>query len=182
MTAYRGWNSDASFHVDPSHGGPGTHGGDVYGHRQYPPDAYSSAAATSSIEIYGQSFAPSSSSSSSHTHGHASQAGHSQQSQHQHPQHAPYTAPNSPASSSLPQARHSYTRTLVGPLSANACRLNDEHRKPGIFFLFQDLSIRTEGGYSCFIVLGRLGTRRCCPRLMLYRFDLQERSVCVCVL
>jgi hypothetical protein len=31
-------------------------------------------------------------------------------------------------------------------LSANACRLLDEHRKPGIFFLFQDLSVRTEGG------------------------------------
>jgi hypothetical protein len=34
---------------------------------------------------------------------------------------------------------------LVGPLAANACRLLDEHRKPGIFFLFQDLSVRTEG-------------------------------------
>ncbi|KAF5322784.1 hypothetical protein D9619_000603 [Psilocybe cf. subviscida] len=39
-----------------------------------------------------------------------------------------------------PLPRHTYTRTLVGPLSANACRLLDEHRKPGIFFLFQDLS------------------------------------------
>lgn len=45
--------------------------------------------------------------------------------------------------SALP--RHAYTRTLVGPLSANACRLMDEHQKPGIFFLFQDLSVRTEG-------------------------------------
>lgn len=44
-----------------------------------------------------------------------------------------------------PLPRHTYTRTLVGPLSANACRLLDEHRKPGIFFLFQDLSVRTEG-------------------------------------
>ena len=43
--------------------------------------------------------------------------------------------------------RQSFTRTLVGPLSANACRLNDEHRKPGIFFLFQDLSVRTEGSH-----------------------------------
>jgi hypothetical protein len=45
--------------------------------------------------------------------------------------------------SALP--RHAHTRTLVGPLSANACRLMDENNKPGIFFLFQDLSIRTEG-------------------------------------
>ncbi|KAF7975105.1 hypothetical protein HWV62_10383 [Athelia sp. TMB] len=50
-----------------------------------------------------------------------------------YPQHTPPSAP-----------RQAYTRTLVGPLSANACRLNDEHRRPGIFFLFQDLSIRTE--------------------------------------
>ena len=42
-------------------------------------------------------------------------------------------------------SRHPYTRTLIGPLAANACRLADEHKKPGIFFLFQDLSIRTEG-------------------------------------
>jgi hypothetical protein len=40
---------------------------------------------------------------------------------------------------------NAHTRTLVGPLSANACRLMDEHHKPGIFFLFQDLSVRTEG-------------------------------------
>ena len=46
-----------------------------------------------------------------------------------------------------PLPRHTYTRTLVGPLSANACRLLDEHRKPGIFFLFQDLSVRTEGQF-----------------------------------
>jgi hypothetical protein len=58
--------------------------------------------------------------------------------------------PLSPSSSSSPAAKlplpgHVYTRTLVGPLAANACRLLDEHRKPGVFFLFQDLSIRTEG-------------------------------------
>jgi hypothetical protein len=50
-----------------------------------------------------------------------------------------------PHSSIPPLPRHQYTRTLVGPLAANACRLLDEHRKPGIFFLFQDLSVRTEG-------------------------------------
>jgi Velvet factor len=47
--------------------------------------------------------------------------------------------------STIPRNLNTYTRTLVGPLSANACRLLDEHRKPGIFFLFQDLSVRTEG-------------------------------------
>lgn len=58
---------------------------------------------------------------------------------------------NAPVTTSyppMPSPRLAYTRTLVGPLSANACRLQDEHRKPGIFFLFQDLSVRTEG--MCF--------------------------------
>lgn len=74
----------------------------------------------------------------------------------QHAAQAPYysgsyvqnvqnTPPPPPASAIPPLPRHTYTRTLVGPLSANACRLLDEHRKPGIFFLFQDLSVRTEG-------------------------------------
>jgi hypothetical protein len=60
-------------------------------------------------------------------------------------------ASSSSSSSSManaPLPGHVYTRTLVGPLSANACRLLDEHRKPGVFFLFQDLSIRTEGTIS----------------------------------
>lgn len=72
---------------------------------------------------------------------------------YQQPSYTPYppqVAPASPAPShapapAIPLPRHTYTRTLVGPLSANACRLLDEHRKPGIFFLFQDLSVRTEG-------------------------------------
>ena len=51
---------------------------------------------------------------------------------------------------SIPLPRHTYTRTLVGPLCANASKLSDEHRKPGIFFLFQDLSIRTEGSIEFF--------------------------------
>lgn len=71
-----------------------------------------------------------------------------QQSQSQTSYHHPgsYTQDPTPPSTIPPLPKHTYTRTLVGPLSANACRLLDEHRKPGIFFLFQDLSIRTEGG------------------------------------
>ncbi|PAV21332.1 developmental regulator [Pyrrhoderma noxium] len=66
-------------------------------------------------------------------------------------------APSSPSSTSVTLPRHSYTRTLVGPLSANAARLNDEHRKPGIFFLFQDLSIRTEGTFKLRLRLMNVG-------------------------
>lgn len=67
-----------------------------------------------------------------------------------HPHYSSHYPPHVHATSqqsanSIISPRHSYTRTLVGPLSSNASRLLDEHRKPGIFFLFQDLSIRTEG-------------------------------------
>ena len=70
-----------------------------------------------------------------------------QQAQAQY-QGKPYTQESTPPSTIPPLPRHTYTRTLVGPLAANACRLLDEHRKPGIFFLFQDLSIRTEGMFG----------------------------------
>ncbi|KAL5507818.1 hypothetical protein ACEPAH_5436 [Sanghuangporus vaninii] len=66
-------------------------------------------------------------------------------------------SPSSPSAPSVPLPRHTYTRTLVGPLSANAARLNDEHRKPGIFFLFQDLSIRTEGTFRLRMRLMNVG-------------------------
>ncbi|KAH8118738.1 velvet factor-domain-containing protein [Phellopilus nigrolimitatus] len=69
------------------------------------------------------------------------------------------TTPSSPSTPApaLPLPRHTYTRTLVGPLSANAARLNDEHRKPGVFFLFQDLSIRTEGTFRLRLRLMNVG-------------------------
>ena len=69
---------------------------------------------------------------------------HQQQAQSQYHQGSSYQEPT-PPSTIPPLPRHTYTRTLVGPLASNACRLLDEHRKPAIFFLFQDLSIRTEG-------------------------------------
>ncbi|KAJ6515562.1 velvet factor [Mycena sanguinolenta] len=53
--------------------------------------------------------------------------------------------------------RNTYTRTLVGPLSSNGYRLLDEHRKPGIFFLFQDLSVRTEGTFRLRLRLMNVG-------------------------
>ncbi|KAG7447477.1 uncharacterized protein BT62DRAFT_930487 [Guyanagaster necrorhizus] len=56
-----------------------------------------------------------------------------------------------------PLPRHTYTRTLIGPLSANATRLIDGHRKPGIFFLFQDLSVRTEGTFRLRLRLMNVG-------------------------
>lgn len=91
---------------------------------------------------------------------------------HSQTQMAPGTYSSQHVSTVPPPPRHTYTRTLVGPLSANACRLLDEHRKPGIFFLFQDLSVRTEGllptGHSSrvFIYNAITGTFRLRMRLM----------------
>ncbi|PFH51308.1 hypothetical protein AMATHDRAFT_75034 [Amanita thiersii Skay4041] len=75
----------------------------------------------------------------------------------QAPYYAPALTQHSLSSSSYSSSRHIYTRTLVGPLSANACRLLDEHRKPGIFFLFQDLSVRTEGTFRLRMRLMNVG-------------------------
>jgi len=72
-------------------------------------------------------------------------ASYTQRPRHPHSQGAYGQSSTVSPSAIPPLPRHTYTRTLVGPLSANACRLQDEHRKLGVFFLFQDLSIRTEG-------------------------------------
>jgi hypothetical protein len=78
---------------------------------------------------------------------------------------------SSPPATNHPLPRHSYTRTLVGPLSSNACRLLDEHRKSGIFFLFQDLSVRTEGVFSLPLKVSFFLT----PRYVLGTFRLRLR-------
>ncbi|KZT62789.1 hypothetical protein CALCODRAFT_505230 [Calocera cornea HHB12733] len=38
-----------------------------------------------------------------------------------------------------------YSRTLIGPHVSNGVQLHDEKKREGIFFIFQDLSIRVEG-------------------------------------
>ncbi|KAJ7167483.1 velvet factor [Mycena filopes] len=89
-------------------------------------------------------------------------------SQPQAPAYFPAPQPNTPVSSGsgntntaanyYERTRSSaYTRTLVGPLSSNGYRLLDEHRKPGIFFLFQDLSVRTEGTFRLRLRLMNVG-------------------------
>ena len=81
-----------------------------------------------------------------------------------------------------PLPRHQYTRTLVGPLSANACRLFDDNRRPGIFFLFQDLSVRTEGA-ACVpffhfhqLILAPLASSNC-PTTGTFRLRLRLMNV-----
>lgn len=75
---------------------------------------------------------------------------------------------------------HAYTRTLVGPLSANASRLLDEHRKPGVFFLFQDLSIRTEGACVCVGGVGWLADL-CVMGIGSFRLRLRLMNIGACV-
>ncbi|KAI2629007.1 hypothetical protein GGS21DRAFT_526977 [Xylaria nigripes] len=53
-----------------------------------------------------------------------------------------------------------YTRNLIGSLAASASRLTDPSDKIGIWFILQDLSVRTEGWFRLrfsFINLRRLG-------------------------
>ena len=40
-----------------------------------------------------------------------------------------------------------YTRNLIGSLSASAFKLTDPNGKVGIWFVLQDLSVRTEGNF-----------------------------------
>jgi hypothetical protein len=41
-----------------------------------------------------------------------------------------------------------YTRNLIGSLSVNAARLKNEQGESGFYFVFQDLSVRTEGFFQ----------------------------------
>lgn len=43
------------------------------------------------------------------------------------------------------QPQGMFTRNLIGSLAASAFRLNDPQDKIGIWFILQDLSVRTEG-------------------------------------
>jgi hypothetical protein len=40
-----------------------------------------------------------------------------------------------------------FTRNLIGSLAASAFRLNNTEDKIGIWFILQDLSVRTEGSF-----------------------------------
>lgn len=49
--------------------------------------------------------------------------------------------------SAAPTPQGMYTRNLIGSLSASAFRLSDPNDKIGIWFVLQDLSVRTEGTF-----------------------------------
>lgn len=45
------------------------------------------------------------------------------------------------------QPQGMFTRNLIGSLAASAFRLNDTRDRIGIWFVLQDLSVRTEGSF-----------------------------------
>jgi hypothetical protein len=45
------------------------------------------------------------------------------------------------------QPQGMFTRNLIGSLVTSACRLTDPTDKIGIWFILQDLSVRTEGSF-----------------------------------
>jgi hypothetical protein len=49
-----------------------------------------------------------------------------------------------------------FTRNLIGSLSASAFRLTDPDNKVGVWFILQDLSVRTEGQFRYVLVLLQL--------------------------
>ncbi|KAL1952818.1 hypothetical protein VTO42DRAFT_4123 [Malbranchea cinnamomea] len=52
-----------------------------------------------------------------------------------------------------------FTRNLIGSLSASAFRLTDPDNKLGIWFILQDLSVRTEGSFRLKMNFVDVGTR-----------------------
>lgn len=61
-------------------------------------------------------------------------------------------------SGSPPQGGAHFTRNLIGSLTASAFRLKDDKDQMGIWFVLQDLSVRTEGQFRLkfsFLNLGR---------------------------
>lgn len=57
----------------------------------------------------------------------------------------PPMSPAAPSVSSGPGGM--FTRNLIGSLSASAFRLTDPENKIGVWFILQDLSVRTEGTF-----------------------------------
>ncbi|KAF9238759.1 velvet factor [Melanogaster broomeanus] len=165
-TSYRTWPVSESSYQAPVHPHPGVYGTDMdpssrsyhptaqsdtrefHQWNQSPQEPYTTPAVQGSYEgsiPYGTSTYP-------------QQSSHIPYYQNNYAQSSASSSPPPPPPASIhPLPRHTYTRTLVGPLSSNACRLLDEHRKPGIFFLFQDLSVRTEGTFRLRLRLMNIG-------------------------
>jgi hypothetical protein len=56
-----------------------------------------------------------------------------------------------------PQTTGMFTRNLIGSLTTNACLLKNEKKVPGIWFILQDLSVRTEDWFRLKATFFNLG-------------------------
>lgn len=56
-----------------------------------------------------------------------------------------------------PQTTGMFTRNLIGSLTTNACLLKNERKIPGIWFILQDLSVRTEDWFRLKATFFNLG-------------------------
>lgn len=63
------------------------------------------------------------------------------------PGYMPYGANGYQQPVPAPNSSSNHTRNLIGQTSVNAFKLNDPEGKPGIWFVLQDLSVRTEGTF-----------------------------------
>lgn len=69
------------------------------------------------------------------------------------PYYGGHMPPMSPAAQSVnPGPGGMFTRNLIGSLSASAFRLTDPDNKIGVWFILQDLSVRTEGVFRYGII------------------------------
>ncbi|KAK4054810.1 hypothetical protein OIV83_000734 [Microbotryomycetes sp. JL201] len=59
---------------------------------------------------------------------------------------------------------------LIGTLHANAFKLKDDEGNPGIYFIFSDLSVRTEGQYKLRLRLFEIGA----PRSEMEETDMEQ--------
>ena len=68
--------------------------------------------------------------------------------------------PPAPAQYQAPAQANQFTRNLIGSLTVNSARLEDQDKKMGYWFVLQDLSVRTEGFFRYVI---SLHSAVCCP-------------------
>jgi len=75
------------------------------------------------------------------------------------PTPTPSTGPGGSSSSVISLSDPSCTRNLMGSLISNAYNLTNPRGEHGVYFIFQDLSVRTEGRFSLKFSFANLGGR-----------------------
>ena len=66
---------------------------------------------------------------------------------HGHHPHPMYPPPTSLVHLPMAHTTGMFTRNLIGNVVVNATKLKDHNKEEGLWFVFQDLSVRTEGNF-----------------------------------